>query len=101
MTYEIISDGKATHGLLGAMVGDGPRRRTPRWWARTSSTSPWRCCSLRGPEEGRHRHLVQRVPDHQRHRPTAQVRALAAGSTAPLVYVRDGKTVSAEVTPAR
>ena len=29
---------------------------------------------------------------------TAQVRALAGGSTAPIVYVRDGKTVSAEVT---
>ena len=28
----------------------------------------------------------------------AQVRALAAGSTAPIVYVRDGKTISAEVT---
>ena len=96
---EIIENGKATHGLLGAMVGDAAAQpnvtMVGAYIIEVTSGGP---AAAAGLKEGDVVTSFNGFPITDATDLTAQVRALAGGSTAPIVYVRDGKTVSAEVT---
>ena len=99
VTDEIISDGKATHGLLGAMVGDAAAQENATMvGAYIIDVTPGGAAASAGLKKGDIVTSFNGFPITNATDLTAQVRALAAGSTAPLVYVRDGKTVSTEVT---
>lgn len=99
VTDEIISDGKATHGLLGAMVGDAAAQKNATMaGAYISDVTGGGAAASAGLKKGDIVTSFNGFPITDATDLTAQVRALAAGSTAPLVYVRDGKTVSTEVT---
>jgi putative serine protease PepD len=96
---EIIANGEATHGLLGASVGDAASAAdSPVVGALISDVSPGGAAADAGLAKGDivtsfDGHPVTGATDL-----TAQVRGLAAGATAEVSYVRDGKTTSVEVT---
>jgi putative serine protease PepD len=96
---EIIENGEATHGLLGASVGDASSAAdSPVVGALISDTSPGGAAADAGLAKG---DIVTNFDGHPITGATdltAQVRALAAGATAEVTYVRDGKTKTAEVT---
>ena len=96
---EIIENGKATHGLLGAMVGDAAAQPNVTmlgaYIIEVTSGGP---ADAAGLKKGDVVTSFNGFPVTDATDLIAQVRALAAGSTAPIVYVRDGKTISAEVT---
>lgn len=96
---EIIENGKATHGLLGAMVGDAAAQPNVTmlgaYIIEVTSGGP---ADAAGLKKGDVITSFNGFPVTDATDLIAQVRALAAGSTAPIVYVRDGKTISAEVT---
>ena len=96
---EIIENGKATHGLLGAIVGDAAAQPNVTmlgaYIIEVTSGGP---ADAAGLKKGDVVTSFNGFPVTDATDLIAQVRALAAGSTAPIVYVRDGKTISAEVT---
>ena len=96
---EIMENGKATHGLLGAMVGDAAAQPNVTmlgaYIIEVTSGGP---ADAAGLKKGDVVTSFNGFPVTDATDLIAQVRALAAGSTAPIVYVRDGKTISAEVT---
>lgn len=96
---EIIENGKATHGLLGAIVGDAAAQPNATmlgaYIIEVTSGGP---ADAAGLKKGDVVTSFNGFPVTNATDLVAQVRALAAGSTAPIVYVRDGKTISAEVT---
>ncbi|GEB94134.1 S1C family serine protease [Microbacterium lacticum] len=96
---EIIENGKATHGLLGAIVGDAAAQPNSTmlgaYIIEVTSGGP---ADAAGLKKGDVVTSFNGFPVTDATDLIAQVRALAAGSTAPIVYVRDGKTISAEVT---
>jgi len=96
---EIMADGSATHGLLGATVRDASSLQDATVAGAVIDTPT----SGGGAEEaGLQRGDVvtefNGVPIASANDLTAQVRAAAAGSTAKIVYVRSGKTYTAEAT---
>ncbi|MFJ6679137.1 trypsin-like peptidase domain-containing protein [Microbacterium sp. NPDC091382] len=96
---EIIKDGKATHGLLGAMVGNSADAKDSTVaGALISDVTPGGAAAKAGLKAGDIVTEFNGVPVRDATDLTAQVRALAAGSAANLVYVRDGKSLSADVT---
>ncbi|MFT3799496.1 S1C family serine protease [Microbacterium sp.] len=99
VTGELIKNGEATHGLLGAMVQDAASQEGATLaGAYISSVSSGGAAEKAGLKAGDVVTSFNDFPVTDATDLTAQVRALAAGSTATIVYVRDGETKSAEVT---
>ncbi|WP_137845104.1 trypsin-like peptidase domain-containing protein [Microbacterium sp. 2FI] len=96
---EIIENGAATHGLLGAMVQPAASIEgstiTGAYLAELTADG---AAEAGGLEAGDIVTSFNGVPITDAVDLTAQVRAAAAGSEATLTYVRDGETRTAEVT---
>ena len=96
---EIIADGEATHGLLGAMVGDAATREgATTAGAYISEVTPGGAAAEAGLKAGDVVTSFGGLPVTDATDLTAQVRALAGGATATVVYQRDGSTGTVEVT---
>lgn len=96
---DLIADGAATHGLLGAGVRDAASQEgATTAGAYISEISSGGAAATAGLKKGDVVTSFNGVPIMDATDLTAQVRALAAGSKATLVYVRDGKTASVDVT---
>ncbi|WP_405375610.1 MULTISPECIES: S1C family serine protease [unclassified Microbacterium] len=96
---EIIDDGAATHGLLGAMVGNAADvEGATVAGAAISDVTPGGAAAEAGLDSGDVVTEFNGVPVRDATDLTAQVRALAAGSDATVIYVRDGQTRTAQVT---
>ncbi|MFT4214884.1 MAG: trypsin-like peptidase domain-containing protein [Microbacterium sp.] len=99
ITDEIIANGEATHGLLGAMVQDAASQSDATTvGAYISEVTSGGAAEAAGLQSGDVVTSFNGFPITDATDLTAQVRALAAGSTAELVYVRNGETLSVEVT---
>lgn len=99
ITDELIAEGAATHGLLGAMVGDAAAQEgATTAGAYISEVTAGGAAAEAGLEAGDIVTSFNGFPVTDATDLTAQVRALAAGSSAKIVYLRDGKTLSADVT---
>ncbi|NRD27179.1 trypsin-like peptidase domain-containing protein [Frigoribacterium sp. VKM Ac-2836] len=96
---EIMANGKASHGLLGASVNDATSDASAtRVGALIVQLSPGGAAQNAGLRQGDVVTEFNGVPISDRTDLTAQVRFLAGGATAELTYVRDGKTDKANVT---
>ncbi|MCU1424024.1 MAG: serine protease [Microbacteriaceae bacterium] len=102
VSSEIIENGSATHGLLGASVvdvtEDADQADSSTVGASVKVISPGGAAEAAGLKVGDVITGINEVPVTGKTDLTAQVRALAAGAKATVSYVRDGKTGSAEVT---
>jgi len=99
VTDELIADGVATHGLLGAGVSDASAQTDATTaGAYIASVTSGGAAAAAGLQQGDVVTSFNGVPITDATDLTAQVRALAAGSTATVVYERDGKRASVEVT---
>lgn len=100
---EIIATGTATHGLLGASVGDVMDETTSRSnnqvvGAVIKELSSGGAAAAGGLKVGDVITKLDGIPVTGKTDLTAQIRALAAGSSATITYVRDGKAAQADVT---
>ncbi|MBG6240085.1 putative serine protease PepD [Mycetocola sp. CAN_C7] len=96
---EIIANGEASHGLLGASVGDAASSAdSPVVGALISDVSSGGAAAEAGLAAGDIVTNLDGKPITNATDLTAQVRALAADATAEVTYVRDGKTKTVEVT---
>ena len=96
---EIIKNGKATHGLLGASVQDvSPTSGSSVVGASIKTISPGGAAEKAGLRTGDTVTVFNGAPITSSTDLTAQVRFLAAGSSTSLTYVRGGNSSTAEVT---
>lgn len=96
---EIIDDGSATHGLLGATVGDAAAAPgATRAGALINEVTSGGAAASAGLRNGDIVTKFNGVAITDQVDLTAQVRALAAGSKAELTYIRDGREQTADVT---
>jgi putative serine protease PepD len=96
---EIMANGKASHGLLGASVNDATSdAAATRVGALIVQLSPGGAAQNAGLRQGDVVTEFNGVPISDRTDLTAQVRFLAGGATADLTYVRDGTTDTTKVT---
>jgi putative serine protease PepD len=99
---EIIENGTATHGLLGASVldvtEDSDITDSLTVGASVKEVSDGGAASAAGIKVGDVITGINGLPVTGKTDLTAQIRSLAAGSTATVTYVRSGKTYSTEVT---
>ena len=96
---EIIANGKATHGLLGATVGNAASAaNSTTVGALINEVTSGGAADKAGLKSGDVITNFNGVPITDANDLTAQVRALQAGGTADLTYVRDGKSVTVSVT---
>ncbi len=96
---EIIADGAATHGLLGASVQSASAvQGASIAGAYVASVTDGGAAAAAGLREGDIVTKFNDVPISDSVDLTAQVRAVAAGSDATVTYVRDGQTRTADVT---
>jgi putative serine protease PepD len=96
---EIIENGSATHGLLGATVGDASSvEGSTVAGAVINEVSRNGAAEKAGIRSGDVITSFNGVPITGATDLTAQVRALAAGSSATAVYQRDGKEYTVDVT---
>jgi putative serine protease PepD len=98
---EIIADGAATHGLLGAGVSDVSLESQPdatTLGANIESISADGAAEEAGLRVGDIVTRFNDIPITSSTDLTAQVRSLAGGATAEVTYVRDGDASTAEVT---
>ncbi|WCD92559.1 S1C family serine protease [Microbacterium sp. nov. GSS16] len=96
---EIIADGAATHGLLGATVRDASSvKGVSVAGAAIDTPTPGGAADEAGLKSGDIVTQFNGVPITGASDLTAQVRAAAAGSEATLSYVRSGRTYEAKVT---
>ena len=96
---EIIKDGKATHGLLGASVQDiSSTSNSTVVGASIKEISPGGAADKAGLKAGDVVTVFNGVPIASSTDLTAQVRFLAAGSSTSLSYVRGGNSSSVNVT---
>ncbi len=95
---EIIADGKATHGLLGASVTSATSSDSDVVGAVIKEVVSGGAADKAGLRVGDVITSFDRVPVTSSTDLTAQVRALAAGASTELVYQRDGKATTAQVT---
>ncbi|MFV0374226.1 trypsin-like peptidase domain-containing protein [Microbacterium sp.] len=96
---EIIDNGSATHGLLGAMVGDAAvQEGATTTGAYISDVTPGGAAAEAGLAAGDVVTQFNGFPIADATDLTAQVRAAAAGTAADVVYIRDGETASVQVT---
>ena len=100
MTDEIIENGAATHGLLGASVQSRGNRRGVDHHRRLHRRGRRRTARPLGAglQEGDIVTEFNGVPITDATDLTAQVRAAAAGSDATVTFVRDGETQTVDVT---
>ncbi|MFE1663774.1 trypsin-like peptidase domain-containing protein [Microbacterium sp. P02] len=99
VTTEIIDNGSATHGLLGAGVRDAASvDGSTISGAYISEVVDGGAAAGGGLQVGDTVTEFNGVPVTDATDLTAQVRAAAAGSQASVTYVRDGKTATADVT---
>ena len=94
---EIIADGSASHGLLGATVKDATSATSKTVGAEINEVTGGGAAETAGLKPGDVITEFNDVPITSSTDLTAQVRALAAGTTASLTYVRDGKANTADV----
>lgn len=95
---EIIADGKATHGLLGATVGDAASAaKSTTVGALITEVSSGGAAEKAGLQKGDVVTNFNDVPITDATDLTAQVRSQAAGADAKVTYVRDGKSVTVDV----
>jgi putative serine protease PepD len=96
---ELIATGAATHGLLGAsIVNDTTTTDQSVVGAVVEDTTAGGAAANAGLEKGDIITGFNGLPVTDYTDLIAQVRALAAGATAPVTYVRDGKTAEVTVT---
>lgn len=98
---EIMDNGKATHGLLGASVTDvaeDEKQTSQVVGASIKEVTSGGAAAAAGLKAGDVITKFNDLPITGATDLTAQVRAAAAGSTATVVYVRDGKAAQVEVT---
>jgi len=95
---EIINDGKATHGMLGASVQDATSSDAGVVGALIKEVVSGEAAGGAGLKAGDIITNFNGVPISNATDLTAQVRFLAAGEKAELTYVRDGKSATATVT---
>ncbi|GAA4157977.1 hypothetical protein GCM10022286_10280 [Gryllotalpicola daejeonensis] len=96
---ELKSNGKATHGLLGATVSNAAAQSDATTvGARIESVNSGSAAADAGLKAGDVVTKVGDVPITSSDDLTAQVRSAASGSTIKVTYVRDGKTYQADVT---
>jgi putative serine protease PepD len=95
---EIIANGTATHGLLGASVTDASSSTSSTVGALISEVSSGGAAEKAGLEADDVITNFNGVPITDAIDLTAQVRVLPAGGTADLTYVRDGKSITISVT---
>lgn len=95
---EIIANGTATHGLLGANVKDASSSTSSTVGALIVEATPGGAAEKAGLAEGDVVTNFNGVPITDSIDLTAQVRVLPAGGTADITYVRDGKSITVSVT---
>jgi putative serine protease PepD len=96
---EIIADGAATHGLLGASVQDaGTVEGSTITGAYIAEATAGGAAAAAGLQAGDIVTSFNGVPITDSVDLTAQVRAAAAGSDAEVTFVRDGETQTLDVT---
>ena len=96
---EIMANGSASHGLLGASVNDATSDASAtQVGALIVELSNGGAAQKAGLRQGDVVTEFNGVPITDRTDLTAQVRFLAGGATAELTYVRDGQTAKANVT---
>lgn len=99
---EIIANGKATHGLLGASVADvsddSATANSPVVGASIESVTSGGPAAAAGLQKGDIVTSFNGVPIGGKTDLTAQVRVLAAGAKTQLSYVRGGKSYTVNVT---
>lgn len=99
VTGEIIADGTATHGLLGATVRPASSvEGAAISGAYIDDVTDGGAAASAGMKKGDVVTAFNGVPIASAVDLTAQVRAAAAGSKASVTFVRDGKTQSVDVT---
>ena len=99
ISQELISDGTASHGLLGASVtSSSAAAGSTTVGALISEVTPGGAAEAGGLQEGDIVTNFNGVPITDANDLTAQVRVLAGGDTTELTYVRDGQSVSVDVT---
>ena len=94
---EIIADGTATHGLLGATVKDATSDTSATVGAEVNDVSGGGAAEAAGLKPGDVITEFNGVPITSSTDLTAQVRSLAAGTTTSLTYVRGGNAHTADV----
>ncbi|WP_025157174.1 trypsin-like peptidase domain-containing protein [Leifsonia aquatica] len=96
---ELIKNGSATHGLLGASVADASSdSKATTVGALIKDVTSGGAASSAGLKAGDVVVNFNGVPITDATDLTAQVRALAAGASADLTYIRDGQTKTTSVT---
>ncbi len=95
---EIIANGSATHGLLGASVKDASSSTSSTVGALISEVTSGGAAAKAGLSAGDVITSFNGIPITDAIDLTAQVRALAAGGTADLSYVRNDKSFTLSVT---
>lgn len=96
---ELIKNGSATHGLLGASVADASSdAKATTVGALIKEVTSGGAAANAGLKAGDVVVNFNDVPITDATDLTAQVRALAAGASAEITYVRDGQTKTATVT---
>ena len=99
ISQDLISDGTASHGLLGASVtSSSAAAGSTTVGALISAVTPGGAAEAGGLQEGDIVTNFNGVPITDANDLTAQVRVLAGGDTAELTYVRDGQSTSVDVT---
>lgn len=102
VSSELIANGVATHGLLGASVADANGSKdgssTLTAGALVDVVSPGGAAEQAGLRKGDVVTVFNGIPIKGSTDLTAQVRALPAGSKAKLTYVRNGNSSTVEVT---
>ncbi len=96
---EIIATGRATHGLLGATVGNAASEPdSTTVGALIDEVTSGGAAEKAGLRQGDIVTNFNGVPITDANDLTAQVRALPAGGEAELTYVRDGESITVSVT---
>lgn len=95
---EIIADGSASHGLLGASVSDVTDASVGTVGALVRETTEGGAAAAAGLQAGDVITEIEGQPVTGATDATAQVRAHAAGDTVSVTYLRDGQEAEAEVT---
>ena len=99
ISQEIIENGSATHGLLGASVQDAASvQGATTTGAYVAELTPGGAAQAGGLRQGDVITQFNGIPITNSVDLTAQVRALAAGADATVTYVRGGKQETADVT---
>jgi len=96
---ELIEFGRASHGLLGALVTDASSFSSANvTGAFIDSVTPGGAADMAGIRSGDVVTQFNGLPVTNRIDLTAQVRVLPAGSSATVIFVRNGNTYEVEVT---